>query len=329
MRSPKQDVLVRLAAACVVAVLATTGVLALTVWHSPAAPIAASASTNDATRYDDGIPRTWDGQPVLRGQAAVDRASQSTDAASFYVALWVSSGLPTFSCPPPTDPSPLRCSDVHDVGDRAGVLWSALGKVLRIEVDVPDGPAVLRVHTHDPGWSDSSRCAASELVACQHLMIGDGAVWTGDATTASHPISVGQTAEAFGVPTTDRAFASVASCLSGVLPGVRLLPFRDPESSTGYTYGVIAVFPSKEALAGAAPDAAANGESDAFPVSLQAFTPLGYWPGCAYEGTVSLKVHWMVRANVLVGVGYDTTVGPQTDQWVVLARSELQRLPAG
>jgi hypothetical protein len=34
---------------------------------STAAP--APSATVDATRYDDGIPRSWDGQPVLRGQA--------------------------------------------------------------------------------------------------------------------------------------------------------------------------------------------------------------------------------------------------------------------
>jgi hypothetical protein len=339
--------LVRLGAACVVAVLVSMVALGLAVWRSPAGPIAASASTTtsvgptasaDATRYEDGLPRTWEGQPVLRGQAVLDRASQSTDASPFYIGLWVTSDPVSMGCPG-SAPYPLRCSDMHDVGDRAGVLWPALGKALRIDITIPggislpygipDGPFILRVHTHDRTWTSSERCAAPDLVECQHLMIGDAAVWTGDATTAPHPVSVEQAAAAFGVAPTDKGFTSVAGCLSGVLPGVRLLPFRDPKSSTGYVYGVIAVFPSKEALAGAAPDAAARGESEAFPISLQVSTPIGFWPGCAYEGVVPLHVHWLARANVLVGVGYDTTVGWPADQWVVLARTELERLPAG
>jgi hypothetical protein len=327
--------LLRLGAVGAILLLASAGVVIfLQSAIGPSASATASgasnsaAQTTDPTGYDDGVPRTWEGQPVLRGQAALGRASQSTDASPFYIGLWVTPNPLSMGCPGST-PYPLRCSDMHDVGDRVGVLWPALGKGLRIEVDVPDGPVILRVHTHDRTWTSSERCAASELVECQHLMIGDAAVWTGDATTTPHPVSVEQAAAVFGVATTDKGFTSVAGCLSRVLPGVRLLPFRDPKSSTGYVYGVIAVFPSKEALAGAAPDAAARGESEAFPISLQDSTPGGFWPGCAYEGAVPLQVHWLVRANVLVGVGYETSVGPQADQWVVLARTELQRLPAG
>jgi hypothetical protein len=155
--------------------------------RSPAAasasPSASSARTQDPTRYDDGIPREWEGQPVLRVQAALDRAAQSTDATSFYIGLWYSSQPPSWGCPP-TEPTPLSCTALHDVGDRAGVLWPALGRALRIEVDASDGPIVLRVHTHDPRWSNPANCAAAELDACVHLMIGDGIAWNGDAVTA-------------------------------------------------------------------------------------------------------------------------------------------------
>jgi hypothetical protein len=310
---------VRLGAAGAAVLLAAATLLVSAVALSPGSPASPSpaspsaALSHDATRYDDGIPRTWQGQPVWRGQAALAHAAQSTDSSPFYVGLWYSSQLPGFGCPP-VEPEPLGCSALLFVGDRAGVRWPALGNALRFGLDVPDGPLVLRVHTHDPEWSGPSRCPASEMATCAHLMIGEAAVWTGDAGTAPHPVTVPEAAAAFGLAKPETVFEG---CLTPELPGVRILPFRDPESSTGYTYGVIAVFPSAEAVAGAAPDAAATGETE---------TPLGYSTVCVIDGTM----HWLARANVLVGViEYDPSVGPAGDQWVVLARSELRKLPAG
>jgi len=52
----------------------------------PRHPIASVSP--DPLRYSDGIPRVWEGDPVLRGQAAIDAANRSSDSASFLVAFW-------------------------------------------------------------------------------------------------------------------------------------------------------------------------------------------------------------------------------------------------
>jgi len=323
--------LLQIGAISVVALLAAASILVLAFVHpspGPTAPFAASttgraspqvspAISLDPTRYDDGIPRTWHREPVLRGQAALDHASQSTDTSPFYIAFWYEPDM-FRSCPAVgTGPTPLSCTDLYGVGDRAGVPWQSLGKALRI-IDLlpPDGPVIARVHTHDPNWSHY--CAPSELVACEHLMIGDAVLWTGDAATAPHPITVEQATAAFGVQKTEMW----GDCLAQQLPGVALLPFLmpgyPPESAQK---GVIAIFPSVEALALAAPDAAARSESEA--------VPTGHRSDCAYNGIYVLRVHWLARANVLMGLYYDTSLGPQADPFVAEARSQLKRLPAG
>jgi hypothetical protein len=96
----------------------------------------------------------------------------------------------------------------------------------------------------------------------------------------------------------------------GDLPGIPQELFPDPGPSFE---GAAAVFPSPEALAAAFPDAAAHGESDSFPVNswLKGIT----------------KIHWLARGNVLVGVYYDITLGPNADPYVKMAREALAKLP--
>lgn len=320
----RRATLLPLGAVCVIVLLASASLLALGVVRPSAGPTAPSASptsviNHDPTRYDDGIPRMWQGEPVLRGQAALDHASQSTDTSPFYIAFWYGPDPGFRSCPAAgTGGTPLSCTDLSGVGDRAGVPWQPLGKALRLfglPAFPPDGPVIARVHTHDPNWSG---CLPSELVACEHLMIGEAVEWSGDAATAPHPITVEQATAAFGVPKTEMP----GDCLAQQLPGLALLPFDMPGYPTDIAQkGVIAIFPSVEALAVAAPDAAARGESEAVPTGHQ-------WD-CAYNGIYSTRVYWLARANVLMGVRYDTSLGPGADPFVVEARSELQRLPAG
>jgi hypothetical protein len=310
-----------------IVVLVSASLLALALVRpsvGPANPSVGSSAAEtpvvsyDPTRYDDGIPRTWQGESVLRGQAAIDHASQSTDTSPFFVAFWYGPDMPSFGCRDVDGHTPLSCTDMHDVGDQAGVPWPALGKALRLSglpAYPPDGPVIARVHTHDPDWSQN--CVPSELVACEHLMVVETVAWTGDAATAPHPITVEQATAAFGVPKTEMP----GDCVAQQMPGLALLPFDMPGYPADIAQkGVIAVFPSVEALAIAAPDAAARGESEAVPTGHQ-------WD-CAYNGIYSTRVYWLARANVLIGVHYDTTLGPHSDPFVVEARSQMQRLPA-
>jgi hypothetical protein len=272
-------------------------------------------------RYDDGIPRTWQGQPVLRGQAALNYAKASADDAPFLVALWA--GYPDLmNCnaqPQFDDP----CEGTSDVGDEPGVPSDTLGPALHMQrardmSRVTPGPLIVRVHTHDP---QALTCTADRLASCQAVMVVDDILWTGDQATEPHPTTVGQVIAAFGVVS---GLSSPGNML-GDLPGIPQELFPGPGPSFE---GAAAVFPSPEALAAAFPDAAAHGESDSFPVNswLEGITTGGSDPNRG-PGIFTFKIHWLARGNVLVGVYYDITLGPNADPYVKMAREDLAKLP--
>jgi WD40 repeat protein len=287
---------------------------------SSAAAIESPSASPNPDRYDDGIPRTWEGQPVLRGQAAIDAANASTDESSFLVAFWAGIELP-HSCTAMSagDNARYLCGGMGDVGDQPGVISSALGKALRVDTsEVAPGPVIARVHTHDPSMMT---CPAAYASGCEHTMIGEAVVWHGDAATAPEPTTVAQAAAAFGIST-----KPVAGICESYLPGAVVLQY--PASTSGSMSGwegVVAVFPSAAAVAAADPDAAAYGESDVAPVGSM---------GCDHGGTdplrgagfFSFKDRWLARGNVLAAVQYDTSVGPENDVFVTQVRAKLATL---
>ncbi len=287
---------------------------------SPTGRLVASPSGPDLVN-GDGIPTTWQGQPVLRGQAALEAARSSNDASPFLVGFWA--GLePLRFCAnmaPPAVPL-FSCSSTVDVGDAPGIVSTDLASALRTDaLHISPGPVIVRVHTHDPALMN---CPAPNTLACQHVMVGDAIVWSGAPETNPRPTSVGQAMAAFNVPEQPTNFAV---CEGEYLPGVQVLPFMSAGSSG--PEGIVAVFPSPEALATAMPDAAQLGESDTPPIGS---------PSCAHTGTdalrgtgtYSLDIHWLARGNVLVGVQYDTSIGPAHDPIVSKARVDLAALPA-
>lgn len=76
---------------------------------------------------------------------------------------------------------------------------------------------------------------------------------------------------------------------------------------------IVAVFPSAKSLAAAFPQAAAKGEE-----------------GIASENSDvcpdSDHMHWLARANVLVGVKFDSKLGADGDPVVAEARADLLKL---
>jgi hypothetical protein len=273
-------------------------------------PTEAATATQDASRYADGIPRSWQGEPVLRGQAALDRASASTDSTAFLIGLWSGYGL-VHSCGAGTGGRNrlYQCGWLDNVGDEPG-LPSALGEALRIDTSSLDlssyapGPLILRVHTHDKALMT---CPAPDTSACEHIMIGEQVVWSGDSATEPRPTSLSQAAAAFGVPATP---SRLAICMGYGFTGAPVL-FVPATGSPADVTSVVAVFPSASALAATAPDAATNGESDLMPVGHQT---------CPYG------VHWLARGNVLVGVQADGYTGAD-DPLVISARHALSLLP--
>jgi WD40 repeat protein len=287
---------------------------------SAAATEPPSASPNPL-RYDDGIPRLWEGQAVLRGQAAIDAANASTDASSFLVAFWAGIELP-HSCTAMSagDNPRYLCGGMGDIGDQPGVISSALGKALRVDTSsVATGPVIARVHTHDPSMMN---CPAAYASGCEHTMIGEAVVWHGDAATAPEPTTVAQAAAAFGIST-----KPVAGICESYLPGAVVLQYPAP-STSGFTSeweGVVAVFPSAAAVAAADPDAAAYGESDVAPVGSMCGDHGGTDP-LRGAGFFSFKDRWLARGNVLAAVQYDTSVGPENDVFVTQVRAKLAAL---
>jgi hypothetical protein len=260
---------------------------------------ASPSATADPLRYADGIPNTWQGEPVLRGQAALDAAKAATDATPFLVAFWAGIEV-SHGC---TAQSQLAnanffCGYMLNVGDEPGVYSSDLGHALHVDTSkVAPGPVIARVHTHAPALEG---CTPESLVAaCRAIMIGDAILWNGDEATAPHPTTVALAAAAFRVPASP---VSRTMCGGDFLPGVPILVFSS--GSGDGSEGVVGIFPSAAALAAVAPEAAANGESD---------VPVANSESCGY-------VRWLARGNVLVALGPNAIIGE--------ARAKLQSLPA-
>ena len=276
-------------------------------------------------RYPDGIPMRLNGQPVLRGTAAVAAARASVDSTPFMVGVWASTPVtgsagdrnPTFA-----DPQGLW----PDLGDAPGFLGEPVS-MLRYYHNMPGffgvplpaaslpasffnpgahldpGPVVVRVHTHDP-LADT--CDPKDLDMCMHLMVPEAVLWDGDSTTDPRPISVKQVAAAFKVPAKPLDEESIYVC--GELPGVVELAFGDNSE------GLVEVFPSVDAARHYAPIAAAVGESSAPPGPISA-------------GECADNLRWFVRANIVVEVRYDPTLGVDADPWIEFTRKALGHLP--
>jgi hypothetical protein len=311
LRIRRRTVLVEVAALAVVAALIGGAFLV------------SGALRSGPDRYDDGIPRTWQGQPVLRGQAALNFAKASTDATPFLVAFWAgieySHGCGSF----PTEDDRFRCDFMDEVGDQPGVRSGELGANLRVDTSkVAPGPVIARVHTHDPEFNG---CTSDLVAACEAVMVGDSILWSGDASTAPHPMTVDQVAAAFG-------FSGPVYTLNmaGDFPGVVQIPFPTTiEASNGGYEGVAVVFPSAEALAAAYPEVLVHGETAAMPSnnSQKGMVSFGGSDPIRGPGTYTFKLYWLARDNVLVGVAYDVSVGPQADPYVKMARANLAKLP--
>jgi len=298
-----------------VAVPSGTGSPQSTATESPSA-------TPDPTRYDDGIPRTWQGQPVLRGEAALKAAKASTDSTPFLVAFWAGIEVPHGCVAQPLGGNDdFGCGHMDNVGDSPGLPRSDLEHALRVDTSkAAPGPVIARVHTHDPALEGCT--PAYVVVACRAIMVGEAIVWSGDEITAPHPATVVQAALAFG---TSAEPVSFPICPGASLPGVPILEFPSESAAEG----IVAVFPSAKALAAAAPDAAANGESEIAPAgsTVDCNNFVGSDP-LRGPGSFSLRIHWLARGNVLVGVQYDPSVGQDLDRFAAEARADLQTLPA-
>jgi hypothetical protein len=163
----------------------------------PTAPTASPSeapggSTEGVTRrYADGLPRTVDGQPVLRGAEALAEARSTTDDESFLITGWVSfpQGV-RFSCDyfnphPSRNPWLNDCvragfSDVAGSGNRA--LTAAI--TFRFIPYPVMGPVVASVHVND---RRAGQCGAARA-QCLRMMVVDHIVLNGDRAFDPRPL---------------------------------------------------------------------------------------------------------------------------------------------
>jgi len=149
----------------------------------PTATAASATASSSGVLYADGIPMTFDGQPVLRPTQAAAHAAASTDASSFLIGGWITSWFPYTGCP---RPSGSEADQVLAGGLCAAYLTESpvtdeTGPVqLHFRAPVTGwygaGPVILRVHTHDPL---ATACAAATQDTCAHAIVVDALVWNG------------------------------------------------------------------------------------------------------------------------------------------------------
>jgi hypothetical protein len=169
-------------------------------------------------RYPDGIPRTFENRPVLRGQATLDRARNAPGSQPFLVGGWLTYVPGVYSCPA-IQPgqewlAPCGGLEFSDVAGDAAHSLVAAGLLTFHPVAaaqplgaaaIHSGAAILQVHVHDP----RAAVQCGEYVkACDAAMVVERVLWNGDAATAPHPISE----------------AAVAAALARVQPGAQLAP---------------------------------------------------------------------------------------------------------
>ncbi len=277
-------------------------------------------------RYDDGIPREFDGQPVLRWDDALARRETATDATPFLVGLWLDIyDGPIFCGSLPVHYSAPESWDSNDCTGRsisaeAGGPY-APGQIATFHFaqgDLSNGPAILRVHFHD---ARASLCGNQEAV-CDRMLVVENAVWTGDSYTDPRPYSIADVIAAAGAvepatsltrpaarsmqyPGSLRGAVSLISSGSGAPPDVRL--------------SGASLMPSVEAMSRALPDVV-PGAAGAMLQSAWFLTSSSSGPG--YSRTVESR--WLVVDNVAFLVMTASPPSAADETWLVSLEAALR-----
>jgi len=273
-------------------------------------PLLPASHSGAADRYSDGIPTTWNGQPVLRGEDAIVKAKSATDDTPFYVGLWAS---PNQAHGSGSDQLSTEldgtCRDMSSVGDQAGIPSPNLAAAIRFNTaSMTPGPVIVNVHAHDAAAAD---CTAGHRQECDGVMVGDQIVWNGDSGTAPQPVSPADVARVFGVQESD------LQNLCQSLPGTRAYPLGDGYGS------MVMLFPTSAAVAAVAPQAAAQASADGSASSTSSGLA-----ECAFNSDEGpMAVIWFARANVLVEVNRPAALAPTSDSLLNQVPQLLRTLP--
>jgi hypothetical protein len=286
---PRSRIVARLAAAAIILVVAvgTAGVIGSlpgrtsvgpsagpTASSSPSTPPTAAPTetaapprpTADMTgRYPDGIPTAFGGQPVIRWDAALAMRDTAKDATPFLTGAWLTIPVGFFMCPNShSDPSaPATTWIVDNGGCQFNYVSVDAGGQLTIQRAVTTfrfykgtlttGPAIMRVHIHDPR---AGECGYQKAI-CDRMIVVDDIVWSGDAVTDPHPLSVADVmAATTQVSQTSGLRApgpEVFGCGSAAIDGLIMCPQMEPGAQYTSPIAGAVLLPSTEAMARALP----------------------------------------------------------------------------
>ena len=285
-----------------------------------ASPSAATPSaTSSIPRYGDGIPRMFEGQPVVRWDEALARRQTATDDTPFLVGVWLDVPTGWFSCTAGQEPDPSAlnswisrggCQFNYISADPGGQPMTLNGvATFRFSVENPaTGPAIMRAHVHD---SRASQCG-SEQTLCDDMIVVDDILWTGDAATAPSPLSVADVIAAAGSiePGTSLALPTMTSPTydgggGHLTDSIVLAPVDAAELPADMQIAGAYLMPSVEAMRRALPNVQ-PGAAGALLQSAYLSSANGWGPGYAY----SVEYRWLVVDNVALSV---RVASPPTD----------------
>lgn len=314
------------------AALGTTQIPAVNPGAGPTMTPGPTATGPSSARYDDGIPREFDGQPVLHGLAAVSsRLKAVPDMAPFLVGGWVRVTPPDvpMSCPALAGTTWLNSCRGPWFAFLAGTSAFPLAVPITFHfVTGPPstGPVVVKVHVHDPR---APECGA-QAPACAQAMVVERILWTGDSATDPRPLTIGLVRQVLapldpGLTLDDDRMA-IGGCDAESASAVSYEANRAPAS--GPAVLSVAIEPStvaRERSLGQAPGAAA--------ALASGWRPRG--PICGESGTgAGGKTTWVAYralavANVVVSVQTSITLTAADQSFVERLASGLERAAGG
>jgi hypothetical protein len=295
---------------------------------SPSLPSPSPNSYALAGRYDDGIPRTFDGQPVLRWGDALALRLTAKDDTPILVGAWLDVITGPMWCPSmPYDPSAPHswasnvCSPEtvsaeaggpYGIGEEASFTFT--------EGNPSTGPAILRVHVHDPRASD----CGTKRALCDTMLVVESVVWSGDSYTDPALLTVADVIPAASSvqPSTSLVIAGPTSPyyderLDGALRLTSSNPAQTPPSDMQIAgaYLMPSVAAMQRALPSVQPGAAGALLPTAYRMALG-----GSEPGSSY----SLVYRWLVVDNVALSVVMLPDASAADRAWLASLQAALE-----
>ncbi len=269
----------------------------------------ATPTTADATlRYDDGIPKVWDGQPVIRWDRALAMRATAKDATPVLVGAWLNVPVGVFSCPNDPGPDPSAPDSwvrrggcqFNYVSADAGATPTPQSGVTTFRFyqgNLATGPAIMRIHIHDPR---ATECGHQRSI-CDDMIVVDDVLWTGDAATAPHPLTVADVIAATRAASPASGLRAPASdvwgCGASATDGLMMCPPMTPGVQYASPIAGAAVLPSSEALTRALPTLQ-PGVAGAVQPSAVDWTEGGSFGSWDYRRLVVDNVMILVRTSV-------------------------------